>query len=62
MDVHDTQHMRITKITMEDLTTIPTTNKSPNNTTKLVHTNQEIITRDDNRTKNLRFVKAWEIK
>ena len=62
MDVHDTQHMRITKIEMEDLTTILKTNKTPNANAKLPHTNRETKTKDDNRMKNLRSIKAWKIK
>lgn len=39
MDTHNDQHTRITKITIEDLTTFLTTNEFPNATTKLTHTN-----------------------
>ena len=62
MDVHETQHMRMTQIIMKDLITIPATSKFPSATTKLTYTRREMKTKDDNRIKNLRLVKKWKIK
>lgn len=53
MDARDIQHMRINKITIEDLTNYANTNGSPNTTTKKNDNYGRKPTKNDNKTLNL---------